>query len=56
MDFDFWIVDVFTGESFGGNQLAVVTDATGIIHATDAIRDAICTRVNLCATRQRTGA
>ena len=30
MDFDFWIVDVFTGESFGGNQLAVVTDATGM--------------------------
>ena len=30
MDFDFWIVDVFTGENFGGNQLAVVTDATGM--------------------------
>ena len=30
MRYDFMILDVFTGEAFGGNQLAVLTDARGI--------------------------
>ena len=30
MRFDFMIVDVFTDVAFGGNQLAVLTDARGL--------------------------
>lgn len=28
--YDYWIVDVFSAERFGGNQLAVITDARGL--------------------------
>jgi len=30
MRYDFMILDVFTDKPFGGNQLAVLTDARGI--------------------------
>jgi len=30
MRYDFMIVDVFTDVAFGGNQLAVLTDARGL--------------------------